>query len=45
MVVQYNSLNWRVVGNPVENHRGVQPHCVGVALSAVGEFMGLMATL
>jgi hypothetical protein len=33
------------IGNPVENHRGVQPHCVGVALSAVGGFMGLMATL
>jgi hypothetical protein len=34
-----------VVGNSVENHRGGEPHCVGVALSAMGGFMGLMATL
>src|SRR6516225_1950719 len=37
-------LSIRCKHNSVENHRKVQAHCVGAELSAVGGFMGLMAT-
>jgi hypothetical protein len=34
-----------MVGYSVENHGRGEGHCVGVALSAVGGFIRLMATL